>query len=331
MRIARVFPRITRATPRDDLAFFEPPGLFPPEVDAVHVSVTFSWDRGRAQWLARQWEHIAPLSIGGPAMGTVGQQFTPGMYLAPGYVITSRGCPNRCWFCEVWKRDGTVRELEIHDGWNVLDDNLLACSEPHVRSVFEMLKRQKEGIEFTGGFEAARLEDWHVDLLIDLNPQQIFFAYDTPDDYEPLLKAGERLRAASEKLFTLRTHKLRAFVLIGGPNDTPEKALTRLEDTLRAGYMPYAMLWKHKDQDKHPRPSRYDDTEKQFRRLQSMWDSPTYMHGKIKSMRLLGDSNEGICESCGAKFAPSSDQGCIPRKCSFNAQQVIGDLERVAD
>jgi len=34
--IARVFPRRTRATPTDELAFIGEPGLFPPEVDAVH-------------------------------------------------------------------------------------------------------------------------------------------------------------------------------------------------------------------------------------------------------------------------------------------------------
>ena len=36
--IARVFPRRTNATPTDPLAFIGYPGLFPPEVDAVHVS-----------------------------------------------------------------------------------------------------------------------------------------------------------------------------------------------------------------------------------------------------------------------------------------------------
>jgi len=43
-RIARVFPRKTVATPSDDLVFFDGLGLFPPTVDEVHISVTFSWD-----------------------------------------------------------------------------------------------------------------------------------------------------------------------------------------------------------------------------------------------------------------------------------------------
>lgn len=167
-RIARVFPSRTRATPTDALAFFDAPGLFPPEVDEVHISVTFSWDLKRAEWLARQWEHIAPVEIGGPATGAPGGAFEPGTYIAQGYTITSRGCPNRCWYCDVWRREGVVRELPIKPGSKVFDDNLLACSDEHIKAVFAMLKTQdREKVEFCGGLEAARLQDWHVDLIRD--------------------------------------------------------------------------------------------------------------------------------------------------------------------
>ena len=36
MKLIRVFPRKTRATPTDDLAYFGPPDLFA-EADEVHV------------------------------------------------------------------------------------------------------------------------------------------------------------------------------------------------------------------------------------------------------------------------------------------------------
>lgn len=49
-------------------------------------------------------------------------------------------------------------ELPITDGYNVLDDNLLACSEKHIHDVFDMLKRQKEKPIFTGGIEAKILK-----------------------------------------------------------------------------------------------------------------------------------------------------------------------------
>ena len=141
MKIIRVFPRRTKATPDDDLVRInQPPGFFD-QADEIHISVAWTWDLPKAERLAKQWEQVAPVKIGGPATGMPGDDFTPGMYLKKGYVITSRGCPNRCWFCSVWKREGNIRELPITEGWNVLDDNLLACSDDHIKAVFKMLAR----------------------------------------------------------------------------------------------------------------------------------------------------------------------------------------------
>lgn len=166
------------------------------------------------------------------------------MYVKRGYVLTSRGCPNRCWFCSVWRREGAeVRELPITEGWNVLDDNLLACSDGHVRKVFAMLKEQKRfgRVEFTGGLEAARLKPWHVAALRELRPKQMFFAYDTLDDFEPLRAAGKMLLAAG---FTESSHVLRAYVLCGYPRDTFDAAEKRMRQTLSVGFMPMAMLYR---------------------------------------------------------------------------------------
>jgi len=243
VRIARVFPRRTRATPDDSLAFTDVPGLFVPDVDEVHVSVTFSWDLPRAEYLARQWERVAPVRVGGPAVGTRGEDFTPGMYLKAGYVITSRGCPNRCWFCSVPKRDGPVRELPITEGWNVLDDNLLACSEDHVRAVLDMLRRQKHPPEFTGGLEAARLTAALAEGLRSVRPKQLFFAYDTPDDWEPLVRAVETCRAAGFKTHP-HSHAIRSYVLCGWPKDSMEAAEERMRQVVKIGVMPMAMLWR---------------------------------------------------------------------------------------
>lgn len=263
-QLARVFPRRTKATPIDSLAFTDPPGLFLPEISEVHVSVTFSWDLPRAETLAEQWRHVAPVTMGGPACGTRGEAFEPGMYLRPGYVITSRGCPNRCWFCSVWKREGGgVRELSITEGSNVLDDNLLACSDDHVRVVFAMLATQKERIHFTGGLEAARLRPWHVDALRALRPKQLFFAYDTPDDLEPLRAAGHALRAGG---FTTTSKALRAYVLIGYPRDSLADAARRLQETIDAGFVPMAMLWRDYDQKSEPAHP--------WRQLQRAWARP---------------------------------------------------------
>lgn len=249
MRIIRVFPRKTKATPTDDLVRFGIPGIFD-EADEIHVSVTFTYDLSRAEWLAKQWAHIAPVRIGGPATGEKSGDFAPGMYLKPGYVITSRGCPNRCWFCSVPEREGPVRELPITEGWNVLDDNFLACSKDHIRAVFSMLKRQPEKTQFTGGLEAKVLKDWHIDLLADLKPQRVFFAYDTEDDYDPLVAAAEKIFSAG--FLSKASNNIRAFVLMGFRGDTFVDAERRCRAVLETGMFPMAMVWRDYDGRRDP-------------------------------------------------------------------------------
>jgi len=240
----RVFPRRTNQTPVDERAFVGWPTLFVPPASRIEISVAFTWDLPLAERLAELWTRIAPVTIGGPAVGAPAGEFVPGRYLKPGNVITSRGCPNRCWFCAVWRANPTVQELPICDGWNVQDDNLLACSRSHIEAVFRMLKRQTHRAHFTGGLEAARLKDRHIDLLQDLNPKQIFCAFDTADDLEPLQDAGRRLLKAG---FTRTKKQLRAFVLIGYPGDIMTEAEKRIYAVMRAGFLPMAMLWRDTD------------------------------------------------------------------------------------
>jgi len=266
MKIVRVFPIRTTATPSDPLAFVDcGPGLFPPEVDEVHISVAFSWHMQRAEELAAAWSNVAPVFIGGPACNKPGEEFVAGRYVRHGYVVTSRGCPNRCWFCSVWQREPSLKELPIVDGVNVLDDNLLACSERHIREVFSMLSRQRGRVEFTGGLEAARLLPWHVDLLSTLRPAQMFFAYDTPNDEEPLRVASAMLKEAG---FT--RHQMRCYCLVGGPRDTMDQAELRLRLCVSLGFFPMAMLWRDKS----------GITDPVWRQFQRGWARPSIIYSK---------------------------------------------------
>jgi hypothetical protein len=150
LRIARVFPRRTNATPTDSLAFIGGPDLFAPslEIDRVHI----------------------------------------------------------------------------------------ACSENHIRAVCAMLAKQKRRPFFTGGLEAARLKPWHVGELAKLNPVEIFFAYDTPNDREPLYEAGKMLTAAGFK----SCHPLRVYVL----SDTPATLSTKLNTDCTIASPRVLCLWR---------------------------------------------------------------------------------------
>lgn len=275
------FPRRTSATPRDPLAFVGEPPLTIPDADAVHVSCAFSWDMPAAETLARSWSRFGlPVTIGGPATGQRGDEFTPGMYLRHGYVITSRGCPNQCWFCNVWRREGALRELPIPSGWIVQDDNLLACSADHIRAVFDMLRAQPEPVQFTGGIEAALLRPWHVDLLTTIRVGQLFCAYDGPEDLEPLRQAGKLLNAAG---YTYANRKARAYVLCGHPRDTLANAERRMRETVAAGYMPQSMLWR----DQH---NKLPGVE--WQRFHRSWARPAAIASQVGTVRQQRDEHE---------------------------------------
>ncbi len=276
--IARVFPRRNNATPDDALAFTIPPpkaflkaldsGLV--HVDEIHVSVTFLYDIPKAEQLADEWRRVGvPVKFGGPATGMRGGGFTPGMYLKPGYVITSRGCNNTCWFCLVPAREGGIRELPITEGHLLLDDNLLQCSENHIRAVFEMLTRQKERPRLTGGLEARLLQAWHVELMRKARVKRMYFAYDTPGDLEPLFAAGKLLRDGG---ISRASNTAACYVLIGYRGDSFTSAEKRLRDTWAAGFMPFAMLYRDAS----------GETDENWRKFQREWVRPAIVMSNLR-------------------------------------------------
>jgi len=264
--IARVFPSKTSATPADALAFVGEPKALIPGLKAVHVSVTFSWDIPEARRLANLWESVqrVPTHIGGPALGDAGNRFVPGMYLKPGYVLTSRGCPNNCWFCVVPKREGPIRELPVADGFNILDSNFLATSSEHQARVFGMLSRQKRRPVFSGGLEARLLTASMALRLRQIGTERLYCAYDTPDDLEPLREAGKILQAVGFS----KKHHLFAYVLMGFPRDTEDDFLRRKDETWAAGFMPMAMRWR-------------DPNQPDWEKLARKWARPAYMRRNL--------------------------------------------------
>lgn len=275
--IARVFPRRTKATPRDLLAFIgnPPRGAESLGITEVRISVVFSWDKPKAEKIAEKWRRIAPVQIGGPAYGMRGEEFVPGLYMKPGYTITSRGCSNHCWFCHVPNREGELRELPINPGNLVTDDNFLACSMEHILKVAQMLKEYRKATgdrpRFVGGLEANLLTEEKALVLRSLRPKALYFAYDTQSDREPLFSAGRLLMKVG---FTRTAHSLCAFCLIGYRGDTFEKAEGRLADCWRAGFLPYAMLYRGED----------GSFSEAWKPLQREWNRPQILAHKLRGI-----------------------------------------------
>jgi hypothetical protein len=264
--LMRVFPIRTSMTPIDDYIAIGEPGLYLPEnITEINISVLFTWHLSEVDRLRRAWEKIAPCKIGGVALGDRSEEFTPGKFVKTGCVITSRGCPNKCWFCDAWKREGSIRELKIENGYNVLDSNLLACSDSHINSVFDMLEKQKERIRFTGGLEPKILKDWHIERLLKLKNPLMFFAYDTSGDFEPLKICALKMTEAG---FT--RNNLCCYCLIGYKSDTFEKAEKRLTEICNLGMMPFAMLYRDEK----------GETDREWRKFQREWIRPKLIFGK---------------------------------------------------
>ena len=133
-----------------------------------------------------------------------------------------------------------------------------------------MLKHQDHKPVWTGGIEAKILKPWQAKLMKEARTQRLYCAYDTPDDYEPLVEAGKIFRDAG---FTVASHTLCCYCLIGYKGDTFEKAEKRLTDTIRAGFMPYAMLYRDKDGNVDP----------EWRKFQREWCRPIIVGTKVRA------------------------------------------------
>ena len=243
MRIVRVFPRRTSATPDDELAFVGDPPLFLPVADEVHVSCTFTWDRPEAERLARAWaNHGYTVVLGGPAYDAPAGDFTPGMYVKAGMTITSRGCVRRCRFCFVPQREGPLRLLEIKPGWDILDNNLLACPRHHVEAVLDMLEGQPRAARFTGGIDARLCRPWFAKRLGRMRVQILYTAYDVPGARPHVERTIKMLRDDG-----LSQRQVGCYVLVGQEGDTLEHAEARLEWVFQTGGTPFAMFYRPAD------------------------------------------------------------------------------------
>lgn len=237
----RVFPRKTKWTPTDDLAFYGGPPLYDLPDMPVAISVTFTWDKMRGEQLLKEWSlRNDDVGIGGPAYGGFsGGEFVPGRFIKEGVTITSRGCPKNCPWCLV-PQGQRPKELIVQPGHIIQDDNLLACTTKHIEQVFEMLKWQTKAVEFKGGLDIDYLMPWHIDLLKTLTLKSIWVAFDTDDDL------NYRLQRANDLLADFDIEKRRCYVLVGFKDDTPEKAIRRCEKIYDHdnGFLPFAQYYQ---------------------------------------------------------------------------------------
>lgn len=265
MNLIRVFPRRTSMTPTDALAFVGNPPLDRPEADEVHVSVAFTWDIPEARRLVREWERFYPgkVKIGGPALGTPLGPFVSGRYLVEGVTFTTRGCDNRCPWCLVPPREGSLVELpEFAPGYIIQDNNLLQAGPFHIIKVMEMLRHQRRAAVFSGGLQASLVDDFVVGQFRGIRINSVFLAADTSQALRPL-------EASLDRLFFLGRKKLRVYTLIGFGGETIPEAEGRLERVWDMGGLPFAQLYQPADH--------WINYPREWRDLAKKWSRPAAM------------------------------------------------------
>lgn len=239
MNILRVFPRRTSHTPDDDLVAIGYPKLWKFQVDEVHISCVFTWDKEFCEQLKKEWSQYYPVvRIGGPAYGCNGDKFVTGRYIKKGIVFTSRGCDCNCSWCLVPKMEGRFRVLkQIAIGNVIQDNNILLANKWHLRKVFSMLKSQK-AIRFVGGLDVRELKDWQIEELRSLRIKELWLALDSGVWKVAFKKAVQRLKKAG---FT--RHQIRCYVLAGF-NEPIQEAEGRLRFAYRCGALPFVQLYQ---------------------------------------------------------------------------------------
>ena len=278
--IIRVFPRRHKEfTPDDDMAFVgEPPEPhLIPEHKEIHISCTFTWDKPLCEYLAYRWEGQTnkQVKLGGPAYGSPADDFVPGMYVKAGITYTTRGCNNKCSFCRVPITEGRLREIEIHPGNIIQDNNFLQASKAHKDKVFSMLRSQK-GICFKGGLAASLIDNHFIDCITGLSISELWLACDSDDDLPKFKEATAKLVRAG-----FNREKIKCYVLIG---DDRNKNETRLKEIFLAGAMPFAMLYR----DFADTKTEYDKDWNAFARS---WQRPAAIKAYMKHGTSYKDFN----------------------------------------
>ena len=239
MKILRVFPRRTNFTPKDDLVVIGRPELWRPEVDEVHISCLFTWDREFCEELKKEWSEYHPVvKIGGPACGLDGDGFVPARYIREGITFTSRGCDFSCPWCLVPKTEGKFRVLKTVTPGNVIqDNNILLANARHLAKVYSMLKTQR-AIRFLGGLDVRLLRDWHIEDLRGLRIKELWLALDSWDTVRQFGKAAGKLKRAG-----FRRNQVRCYVLAGFDEPIRESE-GRLQFAYECGALPFVQLYQ---------------------------------------------------------------------------------------
>ena len=204
----------------------------------LYISVPFTWLLADAQKMAANWK--GKVLIGGPALMKPNEceGFEPVLFHNPCATFTTRGCPNRCLFCAVWRLEPEFKEIPDYRPAPVIcDNNFTAASRKHQERVIE---RQKvfHLTDFNQGLQASKFTPELADLLGNIRCK-VRFAFDFWWQEDAVKDAIDLCRRRTTK-------DIGVYVLIGF-NDDPESALARLQLVQSWGIDPNCLRYQPLD------------------------------------------------------------------------------------
>lgn len=157
------------------------------------------------------------------------------------YGFLTRGCPNRCPWCIVPKKEGGIRAYSDIEDWLdgrkeavIMDNNIIA----HQHGLAQMEKIATIGIrvDINQGIEAGRITPEIASLLSRMKfSRYIRIACDTRAALPSVETAVERMKSAS-----IRPDKVFCYVLVKDVDD----ALYRIERLRQLGVQPFAQPYR---------------------------------------------------------------------------------------
>jgi hypothetical protein len=243
--------------------------------DKVFISCLFRWNRDSALLLARTWGDRA--EIGGTGVDHQKQLPPEVAACEPDYTLygerraigfISRGCPNRCPWCVVWRKEGelhrvsTAQELaQRHTDLLALDNNFLGLSD-HM-SDLRWLAENKVPVDFNQGLDARLVTEENAPLLAQLNwPSVPRFSLD--GNYDGQRDAVARTLDLLEKHGTPRNNVC-VFVLIGFEGLASD--IERLTYVHQLGARAFPMGYRNLKTGEEPAKGWNKELYKKYRRL----------------------------------------------------------------
>ena len=198
------------------------------ELKGVHVGGSGT---SRLEILPREIEHIMPdYSLYG--------------ITDTAYGFLTRGCPRRCPFCIVGRKEGTFsyKVADVSEWWagqgniKLIDPNLLACPE-HI----ELLKQLVDTgayVDITQGLDVRLLTEKNIEWINEMKVKALHMAWDNPRD-KSVKSSLEHFRKCTK----VKDHrKLVVYVLCNYWSNQDED-LYRIYWLRDNGYDPYVMVY----------------------------------------------------------------------------------------